>query len=297
MTALLEQQYQLGEDGLIFGGITTTPYYVAKSDWGVPELRQVDAAPPRSDGVRFGRDYLGGFTITFDINIVDRFSPVTARDAWSTMRAAWLDESIRTVTGAVVPLRYRLGGVVRRVYGRPRNIAHTGGTVTHGWIPVTAEFVTTEPVAYTDDEQTTLISIAPTGAGGFTAPATAPWSAADVGPSTALVATVDGDTPTWVCLDVYGPIVNPTVTVADQWALTLGVSLADDESVTIDPRPWARSVRDNHGANLAGALTWSSPKLSDLRLPPGGHTIILAGTDTTGTARLQPRWRPAWAGR
>jgi len=296
MTALLEQQYELGENGLVFGGVTTTPYYVAAAEWGAPETRDADTPSPREDGTGFGRDWLDGFTITFDINIISRLHATTARDAWSAMAAAWKNPALRTTPRAVVPLRYRLSGVDRRVYGRPRNIAHTPGNSKQGWIPVTAEFVTAEPWTYDDAEQSTTVPIVGSVTGGFPVPASAPWSSVAAGSPTERAVVVGGDTPTWLPFTVHGPVINPVVEVAGQWTATLRTTLLSGQWVTVDPRPWNRSVRDHAGGNRAGVFSAATPALSAMRVPPGVHQVGFSGQDLTGTAYVQPRWRNCHAG-
>jgi hypothetical protein len=60
----------------------------------------------------------------------------------------------------------------------------------------------------------------------------------------------------------------------------------------VDPQPWQRQVRrDSDDANCAGFLTGMSAWLADMRVPPGGHELLLRGTDSTGTARAECYWR------
>src|SRR5690606_20764520 len=103
---------------------------------------------------------------------------------------------------------------------------------------------------------------------------------------------VGGDTDTWPVITIRGPVAQPSIRlVGTDVAVRLDTTLAGDRSVTIDPRPWARSVLRDDGASLAGALRGSP--LAALRLPPGQTVVHFGGTDLSGQSSASIRWRDA----
>lgn len=292
-TALLEQQYELGEFGLVFGGIKTTPYYVASVEWGIPELRNNDGTNSMADGTQFGRDYLAGPLTTFNLNLTTRGS---ALPKVSEFVGAWLGDEVRFTPGAVMPLRYRLDGRTRRIYGRPRECVPTSGGAKRGWVPLTATFRRSDHLFYEDIENQHPVDYVATTSGGITVPRTVPATFTGATSPVDTIINIGGDRPTWLCVDVYGPITNPTVDVLGSYEITLLTTLKSDQIVTIDPRPWNRGIFDNFGANLGGKLSWASPTLPEMKVATGDHDITLRGTDPTGTSSMSLRWRAAHAG-
>jgi hypothetical protein len=134
----------------------------------------------------------------------------------------------------------------------------------------------------------------PPPAGGLTFPISFPWSTIPVGYSPGVIA-VAGTAPSWLVIVISGPIVNPQVHHVNGWTLGLNLTVGGGEYVVIDPRPWSRGVRLNGTANVAGALTPGSPRLSALSLPFGVHEIVLSGQDTTGLSSMVLAWRNAYS--
>ncbi|MEV7684243.1 hypothetical protein AB0O64_37805, partial [Streptomyces sp. NPDC088341] len=108
--------------------------------------------------------------------------------------------------------------------------------------------------------------------------------------------TVGGALPAWPVITIAGPITNPVVEMVGLWRFELLASLAYDRTVTIDTRPWVRSVVLNQaGGSLAGALTRQSPRLADAGIPPGTYEAVLRGIDATGTARATVAWQETYS--
>lgn len=83
-----------------------------------------------------------------------------------------------------------------------------------------------------------------------------------------------GDAPAWPVLTIVGPAEGlelRNLTTGDELALTS--VLADGETITIDTRPGAKTVRDGAGANLYGDLTAGSRLFA---LDPGDNALELA---------------------
>jgi hypothetical protein len=104
---------------------------------------------------------------------------------------------------------------------------------------------------------------------------------------------VTGEVPTWPVITIHGQILNPTVEVAGAFKFSAGVSLAFDETITIDTRPGIRSVLRN-GTRIA-SLTRTSSLLDSAALPPGAHTLTLSGSASIGTPSATIAWRAAYS--
>lgn len=294
--AILEDfSYDMG--GHKFG--RGTDYYISSVDFGDADQLNNDAPLPRGDGMRFGRDYRGGRTITFEGNILtNRRLPGdtdAAANALDVMQAAWDNEFLRLSPGMVVPLRMERYGRIRRVFGRPRRFAATMGSVTRGRIPFTCDFQCVDHRFYDDTESSQNISIIPPEVGGLAGPLIGPIISSAGGEGGSSV-QIYGTKPSWMAFRIYGPIIDPEIEFVGQWSFKLNLSIAYDQSVLIDPSPWARSVRRvSDGANYSGAFTASSQRLSGMQLPPGEHEVLLKGNDVTGSAKVTIFWRNTYA--
>lgn len=286
-----------------------TPYYIASVNYGDPELSVNDTYVPRSDGESFGRDFYGGRTITFEGNIL------TTRHPWKPspssdilmaqaclgyhekLASAWDGYDIRQYPNKVIPLRLcDAAGRARRVYGRPRKFVSTSGSARRGRIPFSMTFKSVDQLYYDDVESSQFIKIVPDPVGGLIGDLIGDIFADSEGLNSRPV-NIRGTHPSWVAFKINGPIQNPDIEVVGQFRFKLLVDIASDMSVIVDPTPWQRQVRRvSDGANYAGKFTQSSPRLSSLRLPPGGHEVILRGNDITKTASLIVTWRDAYGG-
>lgn len=278
-------------DDLEFGW-PRTDYTVSSFEIGDVDDRISSEPSAREDGQRFGRDYLNGRTISFQLHALDTGYGVL--DKVATFASAWRPERVRLVPGAVSALSWERGGQRRRVYGRGRRLTPSTGLDWTGNVPITCDFETSDHKFYEDAEAGVVIGFVPDGVGGFTPPLIGPLTMSGEGVGTSGI-RVGGTESAWLTMRVNGPITRPTVEVTDQWSVTLDVVLADDQWVLVDPSPWGRTVRRNDGANLSGAFTAQSERLSQLRVPPGTHQVVLRGTDPTGTSSVSCFWRAAYA--
>lgn len=290
---LLDDSCEL--DGYAFGGHVHGQTKVMIEDvvFESPDIVQVDRQLPRSDGIRFGRDYRGGRTISFTMHVFGE-SVTQGFGILDELTATWMGDATRLRPGAVQTLRIKTGGRTRRVYGRSRRFAPVSTKIAaNGWAPVEADFRCVDHYFYDDVEKSNTVSIVPPSGGGLLAPLVAPLS-------TLALSYAPGDIQVGGTVSVYpvfiirGPISLPTVDVVGEYRVTLGITLARDEFVVIDPRPWTRGVRRNNLYSVAGMLTPASPRLSSIKLAPGPHEIILSGLDETGTASLTVAWRDTY---
>ena len=133
------------------------------------------------------------------------------------------------------------------------------------------------------------MTTAASGGSGWTTPFVFPLTSTRESDHSQFI-TVRGTTATWPTITIHGPVVNPKVRVGDR-LLDLRATLAYDESVVIDARPWARTVTRG-GASLAGSLRGT--RLGELSLTPGQHEVTISGVDPTGTASVTFAWRAAY---
>ena len=286
-------QYQIGN--VAFGRRTAVE--VTNFTYSEPAATASDLALPGEDGVSMGRDYLQGRTFTWEM-VVNGVSPADGRAKWRPLETAWDARTTRLTPGAVTPLRLRLPGTdTVVVYGRPRKIAPSDlQFLRSGAIPLTADFSSVDRFFYADEEQEVSFGVRPTigSGGGITWPITWPitWASADISNSDVVVN--GGDAPTWPVITFTGPIVNPTIVVGDNLhTLQLVTTLSDSQSVTIDCRPWARTITRDDGGSLAG--TQRGSRMADLILMPGSTLISIQGIDLDGTASGRIRWRNAYS--
>lgn len=288
---LAESQFQLGE--VVFG--RGCPIEVIDVDWGSPDLEASDVESETRDGVVFGRDTTGGSTLVLELMTNGQHAS-EALSAWSALSSAWNDPTWRRTPRAVTPLRLRSwGGPPRVVYGRPRawkpanTQAILSGVTAHA-----AEFRTADAVFYDDVEQERVLSMVVDLGGGVTYPIVYPARYAPVSTANSHALAVGGDRATWPVITIAGPITNPSIAFLSTGVrMRVVTTLSHTQTLVIDPRPWAQTVRRSDGANLRGAA--SPVPMSALALPSGAGTVVqFTGQDPTGTATCTIRWRDAY---
>lgn len=269
-------RHRLGEYAF---GDDESPMVLDRWDVSAVDLRVDDVASPRSNGVLMGTDFKGGMTLSFDLwarGDTDR----EVQDKLTELRRFWDATDGIAGGGDVLRLDSPYG---RSVFGRPRKIAPTNVTRTsQGWLTVTADFECVSDLWF-GDEWSALVSLVPPLGRGLVAPLVEPLTIQGV----ALNASgfvVPGDSACYPVIEFRGPITNPSLH-AEDWTLRVRGSLAYDEVLRVDTRPWVRSLSLN-GRPVAGMLMPSSSRLRDVVLRPGFHSVQLRGTDITGTASV-----------
>jgi len=257
---------------------------------GAPELQTQDGTYPQDDGGTVGVDLQGGVTVPMTFG-VDGRTELEVRDNWDRLAAVWSGDAIRNRAGAVAELRSDRG---RSSLGRPRRIAPTVSDLdgTPPSMTLEAEWWAVDSLWYGPWTQK-RVGLSTRGGTGIKFPLRFPFRTT---PPAVLddEFTVGGSKPTWLVVDIEGPITSPVVQVDRNLVYSLrGVTLAFDQTVTIDTRPWSRSVKRNDGASLAGSLDSTSSLLSSGRVAPGRHEFTIRGTSSTGSAHGTVRWRDA----
>ncbi|GAA1454118.1 hypothetical protein [Nocardiopsis tropica] len=288
MPDLLPNQYEIG--GVVFGD--HTPIQSDDIRIGDADTRTGDRENPGSDGGQMGRDFRDGRTLGLDLwsNV---HSAAEIRPAWSALNAAWSADVARLTPRAVVPFRFRLeGSEAVVVYGRPRRWSPASqrqrGT---GMTEVVADFHTVDRLFYSDVERQVTLTLVTSGGGGITWPVTWPITWAPGGArQDGLVNS--GDKPTWPVITINGPVAQPEVElVGTGRSLRLDMTIPANRTITIDTRPWARTIRRDDGASFRH--TAKGAALADFQLPVGQTVLRYSGTDMSGTSSCTVTWRDA----
>ncbi|GAA2842839.1 hypothetical protein [Kitasatospora aburaviensis] len=318
---LREGQWNLIYDGdevrpgadMLFGTLSTGIYLLNEPAIDFADATLGDAPLPLEDGIRFGQDTTSTMTLSFELAVDTVAAAQTPAgrhtanlDAVDTLLTTWDAAAVRRRMGAVAVLRTRQGGRYRRVYGRPRHIALANSRFARqGSTSLVGEFVAADTHWYDDAEESTSPGAAPAPIRGLKAPLTSSLSQRVPAPVQQPGAmNVAGTVPTWPVITIHGPGRNPTLTffgpertqqgdLRERMTVGLDLTLGEGEWVTIDPRPWARTVLRNGTGGIAGALTRSSPRMSDMLLPPGLQHVRYAVADETGTSYATVAWRAA----
>jgi hypothetical protein len=279
--------WQLELDGFRFGCGTTIE--VTEMDLGSAETRPQDADLSTVDARRFGRDQKRPATWSFVLTIKER-DRAAALVTLGGLEAAWDAEASRLRPGAVSELRYRLGDRVRLVYGRPRRFTPVLTNLVFGRISVVCDFTRVDLLDYDDVEQVVPLTLGASQVGGFPTPWVSPIrSTASAQPRVNQI-VVGGSTATWVTVVFDGSFTDPYVRVGG-WRTALQRSIAFDETITVDPRPWVQAVTRQDGAHVSGLSPDS--RLSRMRLAPGTYDVELGAAASSGSATARLRWRDA----
>lgn len=293
------QDWQLELDGVRVG--PGTGYMLqAWDDGGIPDRVTQDAPMPGEDGQRFGVDAIGGRT--FSATIASQpGDPGSAFDAADALVSAWLGDGVRRTPGVVQTLRIRRPGrPTVCLFGRPRRATPAYDSAFAGYIPIVADFACSDHRFYSDGERKVTVPIVTSSPGGWSWPLS--WPARLSSPvSTVVTVGTFGGLSTWLTTTFYGPVSAPMVEFLDSsggvlWKVSMpALTLASDQSVTVDPRPWARTALRSDGANLAGKLSRDTARMENMLVPPGTWQVRFTGTDQTGTATCGLALRDAYA--
>lgn len=275
----------------LFGSPETPVWNRTTPDLGDVDLRVADVDRPRQDGRAFGVDYRTGRTITFDLGVRGR-TAVEVRDRAAELTKAWRADPVRRTPGAVAELRLNYDGRERLVYGRPRRFAPDYSDVAvNTFVGAQADFACIDDLFYDTEEETISFSIVPGLGGGLIAPLRSPLTTTASSDRSQGV-HIASEMPVWPVIRIDGPITNPVVNVGTVATFEVRLTLAHDEWVEIDTRPWARYALRNGTANVSGSVRGT--RLAQAAIPAGSYEIGFKGTDPTGTASVQLSWRPTY---
>jgi hypothetical protein len=294
---LMSGQYSIGHDGgvnaIIFGSGANS-LYVQNTAIDTGTINVQDQPVVGHDGLVFGVDTLPGMVITYTgIAYTEPGQGDAAMDAYSALAGIWNDPTIRLTDGVVQVLRawYTGSNVVRRAYGRGRQIMPTMGSVFQGLVPFTAAFQCADNTWYEDAQNTLTLGLAPSFFGTLTPPLTPPYQLSATNNYQQNILVNSGSLPTWPVFTFKGPVTNPGLTfvntpVSAGYTGSLGVA----DTLVIDTRPWARTVLLN-GTSAAGSYNGSA--LIAMQLQTGSTLVHYTGQDPTGKSQCVITWRNA----
>ena len=263
-----------------------TPYSITGFVRGVAETRDQDRDNVRGDGRRFGLDLKSGPTHELSLLVQGDGRTGPEREAalgplLGAIERVWDAAPLRSRSNDLAYLRVG----ERACVGRPRTVAPDDSGRWDGVAEIGVTFEAADALWY-GQEEVTVVRFVPPASGGLTFPAEAPFTF-DSGPTMRNASVqVGGEVATWPVFEISGPVTNPEVDIIGVGRLIFRTTLAYDQTLRVDTRPWARWVKRD-GAALPGALSPTGSRLSDVSLRPGTYQVLLRGYDPTGTAELR----------
>lgn len=241
-------------------------------------------------GAVFGTDTPHNMTVS----LAGVSSPYMSDDPRASA-TQWVDAFTRGLHAPINDVQRLIGhydGQTRYVVGRCRDVTQDADMAHVGKTLMTAEFETVTGQFYGDrfDYQVPywLSSGTPGWVFDMQFPIKSTTSATYGGAPIELASAV------WPIVQFYGPITDPSLHV---WTAGISVGLAGhilpDDAVTVDTRPWRRTVTHSNGESWAGRLTGGSTH-DRTRLPAGTHRVALRGNDPTRTAHAIVTYSPEY---
>lgn len=276
-----------GSTSFAFGSVESGFALHSAPDIGTVSFAAEDFSIVNGDGRLFGKDSVEPAPIGFVFDITAG-TETAARELLERAKLAWRGDAVRGTPGATATLTSENG---RSTFGRPRRFAADTDAIAHGFVRVSADFLPATDLWF-GANQVTQVNLIQAAGGGLISPLGSPLTTtADSDRSRGFV--VGGALPTWPVIEVTGPITNPVVEIVGGARFEVRTTLAFDQKLTIDTRPWARTVMRG-SASVAGLLSVRSTRLSTAELSPGPHEAALRGVSATGTPKLTLRWRDAY---
>lgn len=295
MVDLEEMQFEIltsedNDTGVPFGIGHAISVDDAGFDPGEMSWLTQDSENPHTGARLFGRDTTAAAVWSWALH-VNQTDTETALEALRALRRAWKGRQVASRPGEVLPLRYRIGGRTRRVYGRPRRFAAPpDNRIVSGYVPITAQFDCVDDLHYDDVEQSAALNFEFDTDGGFILPAVLPIQT--IPQSEREIAVFNGgDEPTNPVIRFNGPVNNPSLT-GPGWTVKVDVDLVEGEYVEVDTRPWKLTAIRNGSAGVGGRLG-KRQYLPDVVLHPGVNTLRYAGSSTTSSSICTVHWRSA----
>ncbi|MEU6460343.1 hypothetical protein [Streptomyces sp. NPDC046976] len=224
-------------------------------------------------------------------------------DGLNMLRQVWRADALRGGAGRAGWLVHGTAGRTRQLYGRPRKFAVSHSRLSRqGYTPVVCEFAAVDDRFYEQEEKDVelydhRLGVQPPRPGRTSG---AGWT---FDSKKSATFQQKGTENTYPYIQFYGPCKNPKLTVGPSlWAVQLSVSIAAGDHVTIDARPWMRTAIHYQGAtskSVADKLTRSSPRLSQMFIPPGYWSASMSfsalGSHVITGPRLRMAWRDAYS--
>lgn len=286
------EDFQFEFGGVVFGFDCPIATDGEGFDPGIDSIQGQEALNTFNDSLAFGVDALEPSEWAWTLHTDKSVNATEARAAVRQLAAVWNDRELRMTPGAVAPLRYRIDGETRVVYGRPRPLGQVlNNQILYGVIPLSLEFKRADALHYEDQLRTFNVAMKPSSELGFTFPITFPLTTMVGTPTSATLAAFGGDADVPFEVTFKGPSVNPKLT-SGRWEVGLRRELAAGESITVSTYPWAARAVRSDGVRLPGVLTMQT-RLSKARLRPEGEALQYSAIDSSGTSTCTIAWRAA----
>lgn len=260
--------------------------WVREFDPGVDTVDTNDIDSTVYDETYMGVDFYRGPVWTFTL-VVEGSTPAEVFDRFGEVKAAWRDTTVSKRGGETTELKFRQGGRERVVYGRPRQFAgNPSRTALEGWAEIEVQFKLSDPLTYQSEWEKHELTL--------------PAAANDSSFPNRLgsIPLVGGQAPTPFIVDVFpedAKVVNP-VFIMDGRRYEFQTTIPKGSWLRVDSRRgFARLGGGSvNGRNVIGTMK-DRTRLRQVRIPPEGEVEIMAGgSDTSGTARFEFWWRPAY---
>lgn len=289
MIELKDYQFEIG--GVVFGYGCPVASDGEGFDPGVDSIEGQDVFNSFSDSMTFGVDGVSPSPWAWAAHTDKALTPEDALEAVRELGAVWNRRAVRRTAGETIPLRYRIGGRTRVVWGRPRAFGNVlNNQMIYGVIPLNLEFQRADTLYYGDDVYTFTLAARPSTTPGFKVPFRAPLITAGSAATDDILSSFGGDAPAPFTATFTGGT-NPRL-YTDDWEIQLDATLLEGESITVNTYPWgARAVR-NDGVRMPGVLSMKT-RLSKARLSPDGESLNFSAVDSSGTATCTVAWRAA----
>lgn len=272
------------------------PVFISDFSPGTVGARDQDTDNPYGDTRLFGRDRRTPPIWSFEFSVAEKDGAAPDTGVLQSLEeliAAWSTTVDALQPGEVTALRYMIGGRIRRVYGRPRNLSfNPSANIAGGNVVASGQFILQDVFTYGDQLHDASVTLRNGPVGWVTLPAV--WPLISTVDSTRQGTFVVGSAAAGYPEDItfYGPVVNPHLRTMF-WDIELTASIPEGGWVRIDPR--ARLATFHNGVSAGNVLSRHT-YLPDLTLRPGSHGLIYSGHDSTGTSRAVVRWRNAYLG-
>lgn len=255
-------------------------------------VRDQDNENPYASERIFGIDYRKPpvWKVEFSVGEADGAQPDSGvLDALDSLAAAWsVDFEDPEV---VIPLRYMIGGRVRRVWGRPRNFRFEASmNIADGNIIAGADFALKDTLFYDDAQQLMELRLRSPSTGYATLPGVWPVTSYTTSDRQGLLTSTGTAKVLLEEITFHGPVIDPKLELAGGWTLGLDRTIAYDGWITVNPR--LGTIRDQSGASLPGIIS-RTVYLPDLKIAPGPNSFTYSGKDETSFSKVVIKWREA----
>lgn len=284
---------RLDYDGVSFVFGEGTPFPITAFKRGGSSFREGDLERPFGDGRYVGVDRKGAPTHALSLALLGEGvsqgeREASARELASRVAVVWNAPSVRGRVGAVAELTVG----ERSAIGRPREYAPNDDGLWDGTGEAALQFAAVDDHWY-GPEQVTRVQFVPETTGGLPVPADVPFVLGGGTGQADQIVQLGGDVAAFPVFELHGPIVDPWIDVPGVGRLVFTVTLAYDQVLTVDTRPWRQVVRRD-GNPIHGAVSAAGSRMSEMGMPPGSYRVIFGGYDPSGNSWLDVWVRPAY---